>query len=99
MIILTAEITAAPGFEKDVEDALLAMIPEVQKETDTLNYTLHRKKDDPSVFLYYEAYKDEDALSYHGATPYFKELGKALDGKLAKNPEETFYTVIGSIER
>ena len=99
MIILTAKLKAKPGCEKDVEDALLDMIPNVQNEVNTLAYVLHRASDDPGTFLYYEQYTDKDALKLHGATPYFKKLVAALDGKLAVKPEETFYSIIGAIER
>ena len=99
MFILTAQIKAKPGCEKDVEDALLAMIPGVQDEKDTLTYTLHRDINDACAFMYYEVYTDESAFKYHGATPYFQALGKALDGKLADSPVETFYEIRGAIER
>ena len=99
MITLTAKLKAKPGFEKDVENALLAMIPDVQNEESTLTYRLHRCSDDPSTFLYYEQYTDNSALKSHGDTPYFKKLVAALDGKLAAPGEETLYEVIGSIKR
>lgn len=99
MIILTAKLTAKPGLEKTVEDALLAMIPNVQNEENTLQYALHRVVNEPSTFLYYEQYVDKKAHETHGNTFYFKELVAALDGKLACAPEETFYDLIGSIDR
>ena len=99
MFILTAEIKAKAGCEQAVEDALLAMIPDVQNEEDTLTYTLHRDTNDPSHFMYYEVYTDEDAFKFHAATPYFGALGQALDGKLDGNPVETFYEFRGKIER
>lgn len=99
MITLIAKLKAKPGFEKDVENALLAMIPDVQYEENTLAYRLHRCSDDPSVFLYYEQYADKNALQFHGGTLYFQKLVSALDGKLAGPTEETFYEIIGSIER
>ena len=99
MIILTAKLTAKPGFEKTVEDALLAMIPNVQNEENALQYALHRVVNKPSTFLYYEQYADKKAFETHGNTVYFKELVAALDGKLVSAPEETFYDLIGSIDR
>ena len=99
MLTLTAKLKAKPGFEKDVEKALLAMIPDVQNEKNTLTYRLHRCVDDPSTFMYYEQYTDEGSFKFHCATPAFKKLVAALDGKLAGPTEETFYEVIGSIKR
>ena len=99
MFILTAQIKAKPGCEKAVEDALLAMIPGVQEEKDTLTYTLHRDVNDPGSFMYYEAYTDENAFKYHGSTQHFQTLTKALDGILACSPVETFYEIRGLIAR
>lgn len=99
MIVLVAKIKAKQGFEKEVENALSAMIPNVQKEQGTLAYVLHRADNDPGSFMYYEQYTEKSALDLHGKTPYFKELVAALDGKLAVNPEETFYTIVGKIDR
>jgi len=99
MFILTAGIKAKPGSEKAVEDALLAMIPGVQEEENTLTYTLHRDINDPCSFMYYEVYTDESAFKYHGSTPHFQALLKALDGILDGSPVETFYEIRGSIER
>ena len=99
MIILNARLTAAPGFEKEVEEALLAMIPNVQNEEGCLEYTLHRDTKNPGSFLYFERYKDQAALQTHGQTPYFRKLLDALDGKLAGPGEETFYEIIGAIKR
>lgn len=99
MIVLIAKLKAKPGCEKDVEKALMDMIPNVQNEEGTLAYVLHKGSDDTGLFLYYEQYKDQEALKLHSSTPYFKELVAALDGKLAEKPEETFYTIIGAIER
>ena len=99
MFILTAEIRAKSGCEKAVEDALLAMLPGVQGEENTLTYTLHRNINDPCSFMYYEVYTDESAFKYHGSTPHFQALLKALDGVLDGSPVETFYEIRGSIER
>lgn len=99
MIVLTAKLTAKKGQEKAVEEALLAMIPNVQNEKGTLAYALHRCSSDPAAFLYYEQYTDKKALEFHGQTSYFKAMVAALDGKLADKPEETFYEIIGSMKR
>lgn len=99
MIILNAKLTAAPGLEKDAESALRAMIPEVQNEDGCLEYTLYRDTKNPASFLYFERYKDQDALQTHARTPHFQNLIKALDGKLANPTEETFYEVIDAIKR
>lgn len=99
MIVLVSKIVAKKEFAKDVENALRAMIPDVQNEPNALAYAFHRQADDPAKFLYYEQYTDKAALEFHGSTPYFKALVASLDGKLACAPEETFYELVESIKR
>jgi quinol monooxygenase YgiN len=99
MIVLIAELKAKPGKEKRVEDILKGMIPNVQKEKGTMHYILHRSKTDPAQFMFYEEYEDQAALDLHGATSYFKQLGKDLDGLLDGKPKETFYVPVTAISR
>ena len=83
-----------------MEDALLEMIPNVQREEkDTLTYTLHRAQNDPACFMYYEQYSNKEAHSHHGMTEYFKTLVGKLDGKLDGGVEETFYEILGELDR
>ena len=43
-------------------------------EQDTMAYVLHRSKENIGQFLFYEKYRDQQALDYHGSTPYLKDL-------------------------
>jgi quinol monooxygenase YgiN len=85
MIVVVAILKAQAGKEREMEDALRAMIPKVQPEEGTLAYVLHRAQNEPGKFLFYEKYKDKAAFDHHGSTPYIKELfskiGPLLDGK------------------
>ncbi len=84
MITVVAIMKAQQGKEKEMEDALRAMIPQVESEQGTMQYILHRAKRDPGKFVMYETYKDKEALNLHSATPYFADLfakiGPLLDG-------------------
>lgn len=99
MIVLVAELKARAGQERKVEGILKGMIPNVQNEKGTRKYILHQAKADPSRFMFYEEYVDQAALDTHGATSYFKQLGKDLEGLLDGSPKETFYVPIDSIKR
>ena len=99
MIVLVASLKAKAGKEKKVEEILKAMVPLVQNEKGALNYIFHRSKADPGSFMFYEQYADKAALELHGATTYFKQLGKDLAGLLDGAPVETFYEVLAAITR
>jgi quinol monooxygenase YgiN len=99
MIVLIAMLRAKQGKEKQVEGILKAMIPNVQNEKGATKYILHRAKDDPNQFLFYEEYTDQAALDVHNATSYFKELGKNLNGLLDGEAKGVFYEALASIKR
>ncbi len=99
MIVLVASLKARAGKEKKVEDILKAMVPQVQNEKGALSYIFHRSTSDPASFMFYEQYADKAAFDLHGATPYFKQLGKDLDGLLDGAPVETFYEAVAAITR
>lgn len=96
-MIVVAKLKAAAGKEKEMEKALLDIIPKVSEEEGTLVYTLHQDQNDPTVFLFYEKYKDTDALVAHSSTPHFKELFRTLKPLLDGNPEIAMYNELAGI--
>jgi quinol monooxygenase YgiN len=85
-MIVVAKLKAQSGKEAEMENVLKEMVGKVKGEEGTLAYTLHRSKKDPSVFMFYEKYKDKEALDFHSSTPHFKEmsgiLASIVDGPL-----------------
>ena len=47
-------------------------------------YVLHRDSQNPSLFVFVEHWRSEQALKQHMQTPHFKALAQALDGKLTQ---------------
>jgi quinol monooxygenase YgiN len=60
-------------------------------------YTLHQNHGHPAVFLFYEKYKDADALLAHSTTPYFKALFKTIKPMLDGEPEIAMYGELSGI--
>lgn len=85
-ITVVAKLKAKAGSEKEVEEALKAMIPKVRQEQGTLSYILHRSTQDPTVFVFYEVYRDQAAFDAHGKTPHMAELFGKLRGLLEGPP-------------
>lgn len=96
-MVVVAKLTALAGKEEELEQALLGIIPKVKNEEGTLVYTLHKDQSNPNVFLFYEKYKDMDALVAHSSTDYFKALFKQIKSLLDGHPEIKTYTELGSI--
>ena len=86
-ITVVARLKARPGSESQVEQAFRKMIPAVRSEAGTLQYVLHRSVQDPTVFVFYELYQDQDALSFHGKTPHMKELFTTISPLLDGRPQ------------
>ena len=85
MITVVAIMKARQGKEKEMEDALRAMVPQVASEAGTMQYVLHRGRKDPGKFAMYETYRDKEALNLHSSSPHFADLfariGPLLDGE------------------
>ncbi len=96
-MVVVAKIKALAGKENEMKDALLDIIPMVKEEDGTLIYTLHQDQNDPSVFLFYEKYKDTDALVAHSSTPHFKALFKTIKPMLDGSPEIVMYNELAGI--
>lgn len=99
MIVLVATMKAKQGKEAELENALKAVIPQVEQEEGTLQYILHRSKNDAGKFFFYEKYADKKALAFHGSTPYLKELFDMLKELLAEEPSIDLYEEVAAIKR
>jgi quinol monooxygenase YgiN len=97
MLIVVAVLKAKEGKEKEMEEALKKVVPQVAAEEGTLMYALHRAKKDPTKFLFYEKYKDKEALNAHSSTTYFMELFGTIGPLLDGNPSIDIYEELDSI--
>jgi quinol monooxygenase YgiN len=74
-----------------VEAALREMMTHVQSEQGCIHYFVNRSIDNPDHFLLFEQYVDEQALSAHSETPYFKRLVLETVVPLLEKRERTLY--------
>ena len=84
-ISVVAKLKAKQGSEKQMEEALKAMVGKVKEEPGCEAYVLHRSNRDSTTFVFYEVYRDQAALDAHGKTPHMAEMlgkiGPLLDGR------------------
>jgi quinol monooxygenase YgiN len=100
MLVIVAKLKAKEGKEAEMEKALLKMFPQVrEKEEGTLSYIMHKAKNDPRLFLFYEKYRDQEAFNLHSSTPYFKELFATIGPLMEGNPTVEMYEEIEGITR
>jgi quinol monooxygenase YgiN len=98
-MIIVAKLRAQEGKEAILERELRNMVEKVASENGTEMYTLHRSSKDSALFMFYEKYKDTQALKTHSATPYFKAFFAAIQPLLAAPPEIDTYEELAALNR
>ncbi len=86
-ITLTATLTAAEGKADELEAALVALIAAADEEPGLEVYSASKSKDDPNVFVFFEVYRDAEALEVHGKGDGMKAAMGAMGGLLAGRPD------------
>lgn len=56
-------------------------------EPGNVAYQLCKSRTEPNTYKVLELYTDQDALTHHGSTDYFKAAGAMFAGALAGRPE------------
>lgn len=85
-MIVVARMKVQSGKESEFETMVKEIIPQVEKEEGTLQYTLSRAQANPLEYLFFEKYRDQEAINSHMTTEYFKEMSKKLAGVLDGAP-------------
>jgi quinol monooxygenase YgiN len=98
-MIVVAKLKAKKGAEEEMETILRKAVQNVESEEGTLAYTLHRSQSDPCIFLFYEKYKDTDALTVHSTTPHFKAMFASLKDLVEGPAEIEMYTELAALNR
>ena len=100
MITVLATLKANPGKEDELKAVLTEMIGNVKEKEagKALVYSLHTTDSDPSAFVFYELYADEEAFAAHGKTEHMAAMGTQLKGLLAGRPEIVRLTRVASVD-
>ena len=95
MITITAKLKVRTGSEEAMKEAMKEAAAKVRaNEPGNLAYTPHQSQADPTIFLFYEKYKDQAAIEFHRQQEHYKAFGKKIGGLLDGKPEIDFYTEI-----
>lgn len=97
-MIVIAKLKAQEGKEAELEKVVTDILSKVKAEEGTLVYNFNRSISDPTVFVFYEKYVDQEALNIHSSTPHFKEMSAALGSLLAAPPEIELFSELGNID-
>lgn len=70
-----------------VEKVLLGVVPIVRAEDGCIRYDLHRAAGETPGFLFYEIWRDDNALAAHARAGHMKAMRQDLDGLLERPTE------------
>ncbi|MDQ0744756.1 quinol monooxygenase YgiN [Clavibacter sp. B3I6] len=77
---------AQAGKERELEDAIRAIIPAVRAEQGYEQYTVHTAKEQPGAFAFYERWSSGADIARHVQQPhmqdYFGKLADLVEGDL-----------------
>jgi quinol monooxygenase YgiN len=83
----------ATAFEGEAQ----RMIAHVRaNEPGTVTYVCHRSTADPTVYLFYEVYRDQAAFAAHGGSTAMQAFFAAMPGILDGRPEIDMYEAVAS---
>ncbi|HUZ14010.1 MAG TPA: putative quinol monooxygenase [Caulobacteraceae bacterium] len=88
MIGIVATLKVQDGKSGEFEAIFRELSEKVRAgEPGNLMYQLTRSRTDPNTYKVLELYKDQDALTHHGQTDYFRDLGRKMGPCMGGRPE------------
>jgi quinol monooxygenase YgiN len=83
---VVAVLTAKPGSEQIVREALEGLVAPTSAEPGNLSYALYASAIDPTVFITIEKWAGQDELNAHMGTPHIAEAMSIAGEHLAVAP-------------
>ena len=88
MIGIVATLKVQDGKGAEFEGVFRDLAEKVRaNEPGNLMYQLTKSRADPNTYKVLELYKDQDALTHHGGTEYFRAAGPKFAAVLGGRPE------------
>jgi quinol monooxygenase YgiN len=93
---IVATIKVQEGKNAEFEEVFTALAAQVRaNEKGNLAYQLTKSRTDPNTYKVLELYTDQDAVTLHGQTEYFKAAGPKMGPCLAGRPEVELLDGVG----
>ncbi len=87
-LVLVVNVKIKPGHGEELKPAMLVNAANSVKEDGCYQFDVIVSDDDANEFLFYEVYKDADALASHRRTPHFLKYFGLMQA-LGDNVERT----------
>lgn len=83
-IIINVVLKAKSGKGEMLRAELLNLVEASRNEDGCIQYTLHESVENKDTFVFYERWKDEEALAFHINTEHYKYCGQQTEPLLEK---------------
>ena len=88
MLGIVATLKIQDGKGEEFEAVFRELAAKVRaSEPGNLLYQLTKSRTEANTYKVLEMYKDQDAVTHHGGTDYFRELGRKMGPCMAGRPE------------
>lgn len=98
-LTVIARAKSRPGFEKDLESALRAVISPTHEEPGCVRYALHRSLENPSVVMTVERWKSRADFDRHLNSLHVQELFRQVAGMVSAPPEIDLFELLPAGDR
>lgn len=95
-LVSIAVLKARSGQREALRQGLLALIEPTRAEPGNLDYVLFEVRDEPGTFYMREAFRNQDSLDQHFATPHFQQFAAGVDQLLEEPLRLIFLDQISS---
>lgn len=87
-LVLVVTVKVRPEFIEKLKPAMLENAAKSAQEADCCQFDVIVSQDDEHTFMFYEVYKNEQALAQHRETPHFLKYWNLMQ-ELGDNVERT----------
>jgi quinol monooxygenase YgiN len=96
MIGVVATLNIQDGKGSEFESIFAELAAQVRaNEPGCKMYQLTKSRTEPNVYKVLELYADQDALSHHGQTDYFRSIGARMGPCMAGRPSVEYLDAVG----
>ena len=89
--VINARINVKPEAIQDFISFANVIIEQSNLETGCLVYKLYQEIGNPASFIFYEVYKNQEAVEFHNSTHHFKTFIGQISEILSESPQIIVY--------
>ncbi|MBF0564587.1 MAG: antibiotic biosynthesis monooxygenase [Nitrospirae bacterium] len=93
-VAIVAYVVAKAGLEDEVKEELLALVGPTRNEEGCLQYELHQDGESKGRFMFYEIWRNEEAINEHFQTPHVRAIVEKFDRLFEEPIKKTLWKML-----